>query len=297
MQPIFKIMAQRKLHLLDLPFELRTKIWNFAFGHTDAISPRRIDEAAMWSVCCYGCIRSSKEPQTAPFAVASAPLLTCRQMHSEAINIYRETLHVHTHLTSEFRFNQCSITSTAYIQLFLRNLSIRIHMGISGDADIQDDMRQLWLQRLTDLPERFPALNKLHITAHLRPPIAYENLVDAIYLAGPLSHLPLRIKLTMDFNYISEDVMIDHPELGRVMYSDALEEHTKVIEDCMADEIFCEGFHRSHPGAHLDVMTARLLQISQEHEQPWLMSLRRRKLERDQREAAENQRANGGRFR
>jgi len=115
----------------------------------------------------------------------------------------------------------------------------------------------------------------------------------------------------MRFDYVCEEMMsesfllfvivfdtsangfaVDHPLLGRVWYSDALEEHTKVIEDCMADEIFRSAFAGTR---YLDIMTARLLQISQEHEQPWLESLRRRKIERDREEARINATASGAR--
>jgi hypothetical protein len=179
-------------------------------------------------------------------------------------------------------------------------MELRIHFGASRDADVQEDMRHLWLSRLRDLGSVFPALETLHVTAHLRPPIAYENLIDAIYFAGPLSHLPARIRLTMEFGYVTEDVMIDHPELGQVWYSDALGEHVKVIEDCMGDEMFRRGF-LNHERS-LDVMKGRLLEISQEHERPWLIELRARNLERMAREverrreeARMNARMNGSR--
>ena len=134
------------------------------------------------------------------------------------------------------------------------------------------------------------------MTAHLRPPIAYENLIDAIYFVGPLSHLPARISLQMEFDYVSEDIMVDHPELGQIWYSDALEEHSKVIDDCMADEAFRRGFFSERS---LDVMTGRLLEISQEHERPWLVALRARNVDRIRarmrEEARMNARMNGSR--
>lgn len=86
--------------------------------------------------------------------------------------------------------------------------------------------------------------------------------------------------------------MVERPDLGRICYSDALEEHTKVIEDCMADLYFREAFYSKRS---LEIMTQRLLEISQEHEQPWLLSLRRRKIERDREEAMMHARASESR--
>ena len=278
--------------LLSLPPEIRNKIWTFTFGHLNALTSfehRNANAKGTNDLSCHGCRYSG--PSYSPAATVSAPLLTCRQIYAEAVNLYKDTLHVHAWATSELQLGRCSSSSTTCTQATLRHLSIRIHIGTSRDADVQEDMRHLWLQRLMDLPVRFPALETLHVTAHLRPPIAFENLVDAVFIAGPLSHLPSRIKLTLDIDYIAEDVMIDHPELGRVWYSDALEEHTKVIEDCMADRIFCD----RDPLTRLDELIQRMLQISQEHEQPWLQGLRRRKIEQDRKEAAENRRANASR--
>lgn len=295
-------MAQMSSALLSLPPEIRNKIWAFAFTNTEAIPLRssllrRRDTGgngggAAYDSSCHGCSHKSADadPQTLTVADSVLPLLTCHQIHAEAVALYQSTLHVHVCLTSELQLRG-SDAARSCAQSRLRHLSIQIHLGISRDADIQEDMRHLWIERLSDLPERFPSLETLHITAHLRPPIGYDNLVDAI-IVGPLCVLPSRIKLSMDFDYVAEDVMIDHPALGRVWYSDALHEHTKVIEDCLADETFREGFEDRR---NLNVMTARLLQISQEHEQPWLLSLRMKKIQRDREEARMNARANGAR--
>jgi hypothetical protein len=289
-------MAHQPSPLLNLPPEIRNKIWTFAFGNLDTIplesSLTAPYQRSAYDETCHGCSHSSTNPHSMTVALTLENLLTCRQIYAEAQVFYRSTLTVHASLTSELQLTR---SHDPCVQQYLRHLRLRVHIGVSRDADIQEDMRHIWLDRLTNLAERFPALKTLHVTAHLRPPIAYENLVDAIYLAGPLSHLPPRIQLTLNLNYISEDVMIDHPELGRVWYSDALEEHRMVIEDCMGDEIFREGFRSSGRGVDLEVMTARLLQISQEHEQPWLLRLKRRKAERDRAEAAENRRMNGAR--
>lgn len=87
-------------------------------------------------------------------------------------------------------------------------------MGISHNEDIREDMSHLWLDGLTHLGERCPALETPHVTAHLRPPIAYLNTIDAICVAGPLCQLSSRIKLKLEIAYVSEAIRIDHPELG-----------------------------------------------------------------------------------
>jgi hypothetical protein len=294
--------------LLSLPAEIRNKIWTFAFANTAAVPfesslsrrtthPGGLQSGAAYDAACHGCAHRGSEPNQYLLSVSAAvsPLLTCRQIYTEAIKLYQTTLHVHACLTSELQLPR-DIAQRACAQRYLRHLSLRIHFGILRDDDIQEDMRDQWLTRLRDIRVGFPALETLHFTVHLRPPVAYDNLIDAIYFAGPLSHLPPRIKLNMDLNYISEDIMIDHPDLGRIWYSDALEEHGKVIKDCMADRIFRDAFHHNRS---LDMMTGRLLEITQEHEQPWLLSLRTRNLERirerSREEARMNARMNGSR--
>ena len=295
--------------LLSLPAEIRNKIWTFAFANTAAVPfhsslsrrttyPGGIPAGAAYDAACHGCAhRGAEESQDLlSVSAASSPLLTCRQIHTEAIVLYQTTLHVHACLTSELQLPE-DICQRACAQRYLRHLSLRIHFdSLRLGEEMQEDMEEQWLMRLRDIRVGFPALETLHFTAHLRPPDSYDNLIDAIYFAGPLCHLPPRIRLEMDLNYISEDIMIDHPDLGRIWYSDALEEHTKVIKDCMADRIFRDAFHHNRS---LDRMAERLLEITQEHEQSWFLSLRARNLRRireeNQQEARMNARMNGSR--
>ena len=132
---------------------------------------------------------------------------------------------------------------------------------------------------LQQLAPMFPSLEKLTVHNHMRPPMSYDAVIDAIHLAGPLVNLPQSLayptNTTVLFAYITEHVMFETAFLGVVQVSDALEVHRNVILDLLVDDEFA----KTSRSWDLQLMTNCLLRIAREHEQPWFNSLQRRRRE------------------
>ncbi|RMZ85480.1 hypothetical protein DV737_g746, partial [Chaetothyriales sp. CBS 132003] len=127
-------------------------------------------------------------------------------------------------------------------------------------------------------------LRSVNLYNHMRPPLSYENMMDAIFFAAPIILADLRhrhISSNIMFDYIYEDVMFVTHLLGDIYCSDALEEHSAVVRDLIADPAF-ERAAREHDS---DTMAARLVGIARNYEQVWLERLQRKRREELAREA------------
>ena len=140
---------------------------------------------------------------------------------------------------------------------------------------IDEENRSDWSVALTMTLRACPNLQVLTLNNHMRPPMSYENLMDAVFFAAPLAlaELPERgITPTIQFDYTFEDVMFASPFLGEIRCSDALEEHSAVVKDLIADP----EFQCAAPNHDFETMTARLVTIARSYEQPWFQRLQRR---------------------
>jgi hypothetical protein len=147
----------------------------------------------------------------------------------------------------------------------LRYLRLVVHLN--------DSSREQWKHELCTIPTTFPKLERLEIFDHMRPPVSFQNLSDAIYLAGPIVHFPPEMTPQLHFAYIEDDEMFSSEELGTIYYRDALEAHSLVIRALVGDVQFKE-YSRNF---NLEPMINRLMRIAQSHEEPWLESIRRRR--------------------
>jgi hypothetical protein len=151
----------------------------------------------------------------------------------------------------------------------LHNLTLYLHLDEDNRAD--------WSTALTRLLGSMYNLRSLIIHNHMRPPMSYENLRDAVFFAAPLAlnQLSRRGVITqIHHDYIWEDVMFSSPFLGDIRCSDAMQEHSAAVEDLIADEQFQRGCQEQD----LDTMTIRLVHITRSYEQPWFARLQRRRL-------------------
>ncbi|RMZ90634.1 hypothetical protein DV736_g2124, partial [Chaetothyriales sp. CBS 134916] len=150
----------------------------------------------------------------------------------------------------------------------VHTLTIHVH--------IDDDNRSSWSAALTMILRACSKVRTVNLYNHMRPPLSYENMMDAIFFAAPLilAELPQRhISPNIMFDYVYEDVMFVTHLLGDIYCSDALEEHSAVIRDLIADPTFEQAAREQD----LDTMAARLVGIARNYEQQWLDRLQRRR--------------------
>jgi hypothetical protein len=156
-------------------------------------------------------------------------------------------------------------SSRSTLRSTLRYLKLVIHLN--GNS------RERWKQELCILPTTFPGLERLDIYNHMRPPICFQNLSDAVYLAGPIVHFPPTMTPQLHFAYTEDDEMFSSEELGVIYYRDALDAHALVVRALVADNQFKEHSRTSS----LEPMVNCLLGIAQSYEQSWLEGMRQRR--------------------
>ena len=190
-------------------------------------------------------------------------MLACKQLYHEACPVLQSSMCLHIAKPGELEDIRQSSRKT--LRSTLRYLRLVIHLN--------DSSREQWKHELCNLPTTFPNLERLDIFDHMRPPVSFQNLSDAIYLAGPIIHFPPRVTPRLQFAYIEDDEMFSSEELGTVYYRDALEAHALVIRALMADSQFKE----SSRNFNIEPMINSLMRIARSYEEPWLESIRRRR--------------------
>lgn len=205
-------MESNKQHttLLKLPSEIRSLIWEYAFGNThirlyyntdinlnySLHAPKRI----FGSECseCEECIRTSHitnrdydfshlrtrvvdDMARLPweFYQRLESLLTCRMIYSEAFSLFQTTMTLHIKMAETLAFIRSS--APAKLREQISRIVLYIH--------IQDENEMAWYMRLIELHQIFPALNHIAINYHMAAPLGYSELSDAIFMSMPLFDL------------------------------------------------------------------------------------------------------------
>ena len=252
-------------HLLTLPRELRDHIWSLAFSDiTITPFPTRNHDWFFHAARrqCYACpgADSSEFPCSKD---VFRPLLACKQLYHEAYDVLRGSMCLRIDKPGDLEDIRQSSRST--LRSSLRYLRLIIHLN--------DNSRERWKHELCTLPTTFPSLERLDIYNHMHPPICFQNLSDAVYLAGPIVHFPATMIPQLHFAYTEDDEMFSSEELGVIYYRDALDAHSLVVRALVADTQFKEHSRTFS----LEPMVNCLLGIAQSYEQPWLDSMRRRR--------------------
>ena len=260
--------------LLSLPRELRDHIWRLAFSNI-TITPFA-NQNRDWFFYparrqCHACpgAESSDLPSSKEIFRS---LLACKQLYHEASPILHSSMCLHIAKPGELEDIRQS--SRKALRSNLCRLELVIH--------ITDSTRDQWKHELCNLPNTFPSLERLDVFNHMRPPVSFQNLSDAIYLAGPIVQFPPRMTPQLHFAYIEDDEMFSSDELGTIYYRDALDAHAIVIRTLLADPQFKE----SSRNFNLEPMINRLMRIAQAYEEPWLESIRRRRRSQESSNAA-----------
>lgn len=256
--------------LLDLPSEIRNQIWNLVFADRAVVPSKR--PTVNGHDGCVACLHHDGASPL-PWSDVLEPLLTCRQIYAEAVQILLSSFTLH--------LNECIFTMDGLcppvpaINRQVRSLLLWIH--------IDEDNRLVWTERLKLITAAFPNLQSLTLHAHMRPPDEYDKLVDAIALAVPIvrfTHNRPDMQLSLVFDYIYQGVMFDSPYLGEITTADALDEHELIVRDLVEDDAFVEAALGHDDEDNDQAMVAALLRIARSHEQSWFQKLQRKRAAR-----------------
>jgi hypothetical protein len=259
-------------HLLDLPVELRDHIWDFVF-HDSNITPFKTNNRDWFFYPsrqkCLACL--NKGDDSFPYSKeVLTPLISCKQIYAEGYPIFLDRMRLH--ITKPSDLEDIRQSSRTALRFKLRQLKLTVHLN--------DNNREQWRLELRALPATFPKLEHVEIRQHMRPPIGFRNLSDAVYIAGPVALFPKTLIPLIQFAYIEDDEMFSTEELGTIYYHDALETHGLVMKALIDDKEFQD----LAKDWSLEPMINRLMRIAQMHEEPWLEGIRRSR--REQAEAS-----------
>jgi len=280
--------------LLDLPQEIKELIWEYAFG--DAHIPLYVDsDVDSWHTYnefagCEACDANSPSPHTYEEAISAARLSWARAegpsiderlsrpytRYNDHINalfaskeVFRDGLEVlHSRLTVHIKSPEALALVRRSAPVSLRQGTTKLVLYVHFDHT----NHFLWTMRIFELQETFPNLKHLDINYHMRPPISYDNLLDAIYLSIPVlglqapfnkpTHLrpnserapsswyddarsakrivatDVRPGTTIHTSYMQSGTLFEAHFLGRITTADAIDEHSSVIRSLFSDPTY-----------------------------------------------------------
>lgn len=258
------------MHILDLPGEIRSHIWNWVFHGAVAHTGNNIT-ASTDAEYCEPCHRQPRPADAQPLSTLILPLLTCRQVRNEALPYFHANLNLY--LNTESGLQPFLAVVPNPLAANLRSLTLATHIDI--------DSCLLWNDSLSKLFQRLNRLSLRTITMHhhMQPPSSYEHLWPGIYYVAPLLKQPRppprSVRVDLHFDYRADYVMFQSPFLGEVKCSDALQEHEMVLRELMEDEQFRAGVE----GERDEELTLALERVARKHERSWFRSLQRRRMD------------------
>lgn len=280
--------------LLNLPQEIKDQIWRHAFGnaHIPLYVDNNLDHWHTYSefAGCEACDAKSPQPPSYEEAMNSARLSWARaqgasidERISQPYTRYNDHLNVlfaskeilNDGLNALLSTLTLHIKSPEALALVRRSAPSSLRQGVTKLVlyiHFDHSNHFLWTMRLFELPEAFPNLKHLDINYHMRPPVSYDNLLDAIYLSIPILGLKApfvkpayvhteadRVCLatyqsggsgrtiastdsgagtTIHTSYMQNETLFEAVFLGRITTGDAIDEHTSVIRSMFEDPTY-----------------------------------------------------------
>lgn len=306
-------MPPTESRLLTLPSEIRLQIWKFAFGSSDIPLHGTTDA---WSLACEECVVrpplrcSSSNTTSLPHRDDKLP--SAMEEYNKRIAIFR------THRT---------IFSEAF-PIFLSSLTLHIDhpdmlkvLKQKGPKSLRQNTEKAIVyihftdynyrtsyEQIYEITKTLPNLKHVRVNYHMRPPISYENLLDAAYLTVPILLLPPPLNrplyvvkddrlppdqhrsqmkvdskpgLSIYTTYMKQEVLFDALFLGDITTEDAIDEHTAVIRALFHDPDYTAAIPQiliSLDPARIPEIQQALLMVARRYERPWFEKLQRRRM-------------------
>ncbi|KIW11100.1 hypothetical protein PV08_10400 [Exophiala spinifera] len=223
-------------HLLGLPGELRVKIWKLVFEDANAAPSR--NSHRIYEESCFSCFEEQR-PFPMTWNATFEPLLTCKQIYSEAHEILLSGMMI------EIRNPIFDLSWLAWplppINHKVRRLVVWAH--INGHNSRQ------WVSTCDLLKNAFPAMESLVVKAHMRPQEGAEETLDAAALAGSivrLKHNNAGLAVTLEYGYRYHKSMWHNPRLGQITSHDIMEDNDRFVRDLIEDREFGEAALQAH---------------------------------------------------
>lgn len=167
------------------------------------------------------------------------------------------------------------------------------------------------LLRISELTKTFPRLRHLRVNYHMRPPISYQNLLDAMYLTIPILLLPPpldkplfvvndellpaeehrkgmvvdpRPGTTIYTTYMKQETLFEAHFLGDITTDDAIEDHTSVIRALFDHPDYVAAAKQVVAGdivrdpANMEDIQQAVMHVARGFERPWFEKLQRRRM-------------------
>lgn len=146
-------------------------------------SPRDVDHSALYQdTFSTNNMNPSFNPDTGSpaYSTAVSDLLVCKSLFTEALPILRRTATIH--IANPEAIPAAKQLAPTALCNNVQNMMLYVHL--TTDTQIP------WMRALDQLHSVFPQVKKIKIHYHMRPPISYEFLMDALYLTIPILSWP-----------------------------------------------------------------------------------------------------------
>ncbi|KAL2404974.1 hypothetical protein ABEF93_008460 [Exophiala dermatitidis] len=213
-------------HLLELPGEIRSRIWTFVFGFEDQrFVPASKDQASVHPEYCLACQSMTHESTALPaWNETCRPLLTCRQMFQEgwqALAAAATTCTMYVGWTPDLNIGRSQKVAFSHE---IERIEYWLHF--------QPETAQLEAITAMDrIGAGFPNLEDLVVHAHMQRPEEYSGIMQLLPLAAAL------VRFRKDCPHVAGTVNIGYMES---VPPDTVEGYAGLLKQLVDDRLFVE---------------------------------------------------------